>query len=406
MTASSPAPAQRRGGWTATATLLSALLALLVGWAGAAAAQPGFDGLPGAKALAVVPTRPDAVRGVAHSQPHDLAASIQARELCQQQAAPGEVCEIVQLNGERITSGAEIRSRVPQSQHPLFLWRFQRHATVVYLAGSIHILKPSLYPLPRQLEAAFQQADYLVLEVDVASIDPQVLQQRTRQYVLLDGQRTLSGVLPPDLHRSLGRHLADYGMTPAMLEPAKPAWVMNQIVVSRLMALGYLPDSGLESHFVSRRTHQQVLELESLDAQLELLFDQPMATQIELLAETLEVADDIEPLLAGMLVAWLSGDDARFMEMFKAQSGDSPRSRAFTRQLLEDRNHTMAAGIRRFLDNAPPAQPRTYFVLVGAAHLIGDEGIVPLLARDGIHGTRLRSTDTVSATTPQTMEAQ
>ncbi len=372
--------------------------ALLTGAAAAAAAAvPDFDALADNKALAVSPLRPDTVRAVADSQPHALAASVQARELCQRQADPGEACEVVRLNDERITSGAEIRSRVPQTPHPLFLWRLERNGNVVYLAGSIHILKPSLYPLAPQLDAAFQQSDFLVLEVDVASMDPQEIQQRTRAYALLDDGQTLRGVLPGHIYQKLAAHLVDYGMTPYMLDRAKPALVMNQIVVSRLLALGYLPDSGLENHFLARRGGREVLELESLDAQLELLFNQPLATQVELLEETLDVADEIEPLLAGMLVAWLSGDDEQFMAQFRAQSGDSELSRAFTRKLLEERNHTMAAGIRRLLDAASPDRPRTYFVLVGAAHLAGEEGIVPLLAAQGITATRVRSNDRIPA---------
>jgi uncharacterized protein YbaP (TraB family) len=375
--------------------VIGGLTLLVIGapWAPQAGAQPAYDTLPRAKAMAVAPARPDAVQAVVEGQPHDLAASVAAREQCQAKARPGEACEVVRLNDERITSGREILARVPAGPHPLFLWHFQRGQTEVFLAGSIHVLKPSLYPLPAQFDAAFERADYLVLEVDISALPPNEMQQRTLQHALLADQQSLSDVLPAALHARLERHLAGYGMTTAMLSRAKPALVMNQIVVSRLLTLGYLPDSGVESHFLSRRSGQQVLELESLEAQLALLFDQPMATQVELLDETLEVADQIEPLLADMLVAWLAGDDQRFLEAFKAQSGDSPESRAFTRALLEDRNHTMAASIRGFLESGSAS---SYFVLVGAAHLVGEEGIVPLLARQGVTGRRVMSTDALT----------
>lgn len=382
----------------ATRALRGLALAALFSLAGPSLGQSAYDELQRAKALAVVPDRPQQVRAVAAGQPHDLAASVAAREQCEAQAGADEACEIVRLNDEQITTGREIRERVPDERHPLFLWRFQRHDTVLYLAGSIHILKPSLYPLPPQLDAAFEQSDALVLEVDVAAITPQDMQRRTLQYALLPAGQTLRDVLPEALYSRLGDHLGNYGMSPEMVSRAKPSLVMNQIVVSRLLTLGYLPDSGLESHFMSRLGDRQILELESLDAQLELLFNQPLATQVELLEETLDVAGDIEPMLAGMLVAWLSGNDARFLELFKAQSGDTPLSRAFTRELLEERNHTMAASIRDLLAVNPADAPRTYFVLVGAAHLVGEEGIVPLLAQHGIRGKRVHSTDKLTAT--------
>lgn len=365
---------------------------LLLG-AGGALAQPAYESLPEAKALAVSPAEPESARGLAHSQPHDLAAAVLALQQCQPEASPGQVCEVVRLNDQRITTGAEILAQVPDEPHPLFLWRYQRGATVVYLAGSIHILKPSLYPLPAQLEAAFDRADYLVLEVDVTALAQDEIQRRTLAYAQLPGQQTLSDVLPPPLFQRLGRHLADFGLTTDMVQSVKPALVMNQIVVSRLLTLGYLPDAGLENHFIAQRTHQQILELESIDAQLELLFNQPMATQVQLLAETLEVEDEIEPMLADMLVAWLSGDDATFLDLFKAQSGDSPEARAFVRQLLDERNDGMTEAVVRYLQGTTGDEPATYFVLVGAAHLVGERGIVQQLADAGIRGERILSSD-------------
>lgn len=366
---------------------------------GANAARPAvfsaadYPSLPGAKALAVVPGRDDEVHAIAQDQANDLIASVTARERCQALAAADETCEIVRLNDERITTGRDILEQVPAGPHPLFLWRFEGVGGVVYLAGSIHILKQSLYPLPRQVDAAFEASDRLVLEVNMDAIEPADLQRRTLRYAMLEPPRTLRGVVPEPLYQRLGEHLADYGTTPQLLDSAKPALVMNQIVISRLLSLGYVPDAGMESYFLARRGSRQVLELESLDAQLDLLFNQPMETQLEMLAETLDVEDEIEPLLAGMLVAWLSGDDGRFLELFTAQAGDSPRAIEFNRRLLDERNHTMAAGIRGFLEDRTTRHD--YFVLVGAAHLVGERGVVNLLAEQGIRGQRLTSTDNV-----------
>lgn len=358
--------------------------------------DPPYESLPEAKALAVAPSRPDTIRAITQGQANDLAASIAARERCQASAGANEACEIVRLNDEWITTGREIRSRVPPDPHPLFLWRYQQAQRVVYLAGSIHILKPSLYPLPAQFDAAFERADSLVLEVDLASLAPTELQRRSLEYALLTPPDTLRDVVPAPLYQRLRTHLAAYGTSPEALANAKPAMVMNQIVVSRLLTLGYLPDSGLESYFLDRRSGQRVLALETLDEQLDLLFNQPMPTQLELLAETLDMEAHIEPLLAGMLVAWLAGDDATFLEAFTAQSGDSEAARAFSRQLLDERNHRMVEGIRRFLDD-PAGGAHTYFVLVGAAHLVGDQGIVSLLARSGQRGQRILSDTIVGA---------
>jgi uncharacterized protein len=45
-------------------------------------------------------------------------------------------------------------------------------------------------------------------------------------------------------------------------------------------------------------------------------------------------------------------------------------------KLIDDRNTTMTAKIERFLQT-----PKSYFVAVGAGHLVGDQGILSQLQR-------------------------
>ena len=161
---------------------------------------------------------------------------------------------------------------------------------------------------------------------------------------------------------------------------------MNQLTVFGLMAFGYSPQFGMEQYFTAKKGTRPILELESIDAQLELLFDQPLATQVQLLKDTLDQEAELEPLLAGMLRAWLSGADAEFLRLFEQQAGQSELARAFNRRLLDERNIGMARKVEEYLSGQG-----TYFVLVGAAHLVGAKGIVSLLAKQGLNGTRILS---------------
>ena len=69
-----------------------------------------------------------------------------------------------------------------------------------------------------------------------------------------------------------------------------------------------------------------------------MLTSPPMPVQDELLAETLDQMDTIEPIISAMVVAWLSGDDREFRRLFDLENGDSPKIIAFMPRLLEDRN--------------------------------------------------------------------
>ena len=167
--------------------------------------------------------------------------------------------------------------------------------------------------------------------------------------------------------------------------------LMNQIVLLRLTSLGYQGEHGVEQHYLRQLGQRRLLELETLDEQLSLLFNQPMDLQRQLLIDTLAQEADIEPLVAGMIGAWFSGDDALFMEMFEAQSGDSELTRKFTEQLLDHRNHGMADKVQGYLASSDSEERRTYFVWWGLLISIGDQGIIALLAERGITAERLTS---------------
>jgi uncharacterized protein YbaP (TraB family) len=363
--------------------LCLSLAYLLGGLAHAKPQPPTYAPLAGKKALAVVPGSVGR-HGIAHNQPNDLAASTQALTNCQ--LAWSTPCEIAWLNQEAVTSGERIRAQAGRSAHPLFLWRYRSATATVYLAGSIHLLKPSLYPLPTQLLESFAAADYLVLEVDAESANPALMQQLTTRYGILPGTTTLADVLPTPMYQRLSARLANYGTNIGQLARLKPALVMTELVRLRLAALGYLPEHGVEQYFRSQITHQKILELESVELQMRLLFDQPLSTQVQLMADTLDQELSIEPLLADLIVAWLAGNDQGFLTLFQQQSGDSDQAKAFTRQLLDDRNIGMANKIQSYL-----ADRGSYFVLAGAAHFVGQNGIVELLKRRNIRGARIRS---------------
>jgi uncharacterized protein YbaP (TraB family) len=349
-----------------------------------------FGSVPTHKAIA---TSIDdaAVRGITSSQSSDQDASLTALKRCESaRTLQAGVCEITQLNDIAVTTARAIRSRVPAKTHPLFIWRFQAGASTVFLAGSIHVMKASLFPLPTQFEAAFQRADRLVIEVNTDAVEPAMLREKFLEYAVLPNGQSLGTALTPSTLASVSAHLQAQSMTLASVASLKPAMLATQLAVARLSALGYLPEFGLERHFMDAAGARPILELETIDQQLAVLTSPPMPVQDEMLAETIDQMDAIEPIISAMIVAWLAGDEREFRRLFDLESGDSLEVQAFMRRLLEDRNVGMADKIASYLQ-----MPGTTFVLVGAAHLTGLEGIVALLEARGLKGRRINSNDTL-----------
>lgn len=382
-------PGHKRPGFrigVLVARLAAACAAALAVGTAPAAAPPDYDGLPGKKALAVAQSSPP-VYGVAHSQPRDFIAAQLALMNCSQERGEASApCELIRLNDRQITTARQLRDAIPEGPRPLFLWRYTGPGATVYLAGSIHLLKQTLHPLPEPLEAAFRQADTLVVEVDLFAMAQDELMAKMLSVSQLPEGQSLATVLPPALYERLSRRLAGDGDDIDHQQRLQPALIVQNLTLLGAMALGYEGQYGLEHHFLAKKGKRPVLELESIDAQLELLFGQPMNMQIQLLEDTLDQAAELEPLLADLVRAWLGGADDKFLRLFEEQAGQSELSRAFSRQLLDDRNIGMAGKISGYLNGKG-----TYFVLVGAAHVVGEKGIVNLLKEQGIDGTRIMS---------------
>ncbi len=342
---------------------------------------------PAAKALAVAGDEGATVTGMAYGHGSDLHAAHTALHECERQRQTRPVqqpCELRLLNQLTLTSADALRAQVPSGARPLFLWHFRMHDSEVYLAGSIHALKSSLYPLPQQYEQAFTRADHLVLELDLANPDPAMVEIFNRMAPLGPNER-LDAMLPPKTLRALLAYVEAQQLPAQQVLRLKPMLLATQISLMQLSALGYVAEHGMEAHFLRQAGQRPVIGLETFETQLQLLTGQPLRAQIAALEAALVPLAETHDQINALVLAWLAGDDAAL----KAQLyiNQDPAYLEFLNLLLDARNQTMAQTLIELTQH-----DGVYFVLVGAAHLIGPQGMPALLAAAGFTGTRIQST--------------
>ena len=328
----------------------------------------------------------------AGGQASDIAAAMTALGGCERarlRRGSDRPCEIFRLNDVTASSSVDIKAGT-EAPHPLFMWRYENGSTRLYLVGSIHVLKAALHPLPKQIEAAFSQADHVVVEADILNADPAAVAQALAQFALLpEGTRIEDSLSAPQRAR-LSDELQQLGIGGiADVAQFKPLFLASQLSVARLATFGYLPDYGMEAHFLSRLGDRTLHELETVEQQLALLANPSMADQIEMLVNTLNDMAEMEPIIAQMVRAWFLGDDGELLRLFEQFTAGSDADRALLEALIYERNVTLAAGIKEFL-----AKPGTWFVFVGAGHLPGPRGIVTVLDAQGAHAHRVMSNET------------
>jgi len=329
-------------------------------------------------------------------QQNRTAAALAANNKCKTATTeihPQGYCELVRMDNLPITQASELKANT--QRHPLFLWRFTSNTSTLYLAGSLHLLKQGLYPLPTQYEQAFNLSNKLVLEVTTDQISPSEIYAKTQAAARLTKQRYLRESFSAQDYSQLASTAALYGVPLQALQSYKPAMVYTQLSLMGFIALGYDPDLGVEEHFSKSKASKDILQLESLDRQLGFLFAQPMATQIAVLMDTVQQFNEIETVASDLVRAWAAGDDATMATLIADQNGASDLIKDFSKQLLDQRNEDMSEKIARYLNTE-----ESYFVLVGAAHLAGPNSIIKLLEKNGLRGERIYSDDHHLQATP------
>ena len=244
-----------------------------------------------------------------------------------------------------------------------------------WLLGSIHAGKPSLYPLPDPVERAWQQSRALVMEVDMTHISQAQWQEMGAITRLVDG-KTLKDHLPMDLYRRTLIAAGQNGLTEAMLAPLRPWFAAITLTQAALERTGYRGEFGVDQHFAKRANDggKPIVGLETLLEQLGYLASVG-DNQTLMLESTLDELPELEKGFAEVMKAWQDGDQATLINLLKEEMAP-PKLQAWLEQtLLAERNRNW---VKKW-----PGLPNESFIVVGALHLYGEQGLLALLEQQG-----------------------
>lgn len=285
----------------------------------------------------------------------------------------------VALLGAAAGAANRARPASPASPTPL-LWKVSDADNSVYLLGSFHVLKASDYPVSRDVETAFDDAERTVFEVSPEELaDPGIAQQAMAVARFEDG-RTLESVLPAAARDALARQLSQRGASLAQLEPFEPWFVNLTLVMGLSQSLGFSGEHGLDRHLMQKAAAagKPAGGLETIAAQMRVLDATPMDEQVAGLVEMIGQPKRMGGMLSTLHTAWRQGDAARLDALTRAEmQRKAPRT---YRLLNVERNRAWLPQVDRMLTQSTSDDT---LVVVGAMHLLGPEGLVELLRRKG-----------------------
>lgn len=258
-----------------------------------------------------------------------------------------------------------------------FLWKATGKQNVVYLAGSVHMLSKDYYPLAAELEAAFKDSNLLVEELDLGEVLAPDSQFQMLMRGMLPPNQSLDTVVSPTTLAAVTRFLAEMGMPIEPLKRFKPWMLATALEALVLQQAGFDPDLGVDKHFydLAQTEHKAVQGLETAEFQISRFDGMTPEQQDRMLAATIKELSTQKASLNTLADAWKAGDAATVERIVLADLQGDP---VMYQRLLVERNRTWLPKIESFFDR----QGRT-FVVVGAAHLVGPDGLLAMLRARG-----------------------
>jgi uncharacterized protein YbaP (TraB family) len=261
--------------------------------------------------------------------------------------------------------------------HPLSLWQIQGDTNRIYLLGSIHLLREQDHPLPSAIYDAYEDADKLIMELDMDDLDPVEGQTLSNQLGLIQDGRTLRDLMGETLYAE-AEVLAEAMQVPlALLAQSEPWYAAMNIEIMLLMRIGFNPQFGVETSLMNLAVAEskEILGLETLRQQLEFLDGLSDAAQRDMLMQALSEGVGMQETMDSMIDAWRTGDVEYLEDNLLTDMQDYPE---LNRVIVDDRNLDWTNQIEALMDDEID-----YLIIVGALHLVGNNGVPNLLSERG-----------------------
>jgi uncharacterized protein YbaP (TraB family) len=255
------------------------------------------------------------------------------------------------------------------------LWQIEKNGKISYLFGSIHLGSNDMYPLSDVVNKAYARSEHLVVEINLrpdaqASMQPLVQKYGFNLTVPLEKRLSPKGLI-------IYQQACQKKPLPCQQFSSYQAWFLSvQLSLMSMQKLGYKDELGIDKHFLAlaHQSKKDIISLESAESQFKLLDSFNQQQQESMLIQSLQAT---KKDFISLFDAWKTGDEDALLSMFQADY-TQPEDKAIYEALFDERNIKMVKQISENLNAG-----KSLFVVVGAGHIIGENGIVDLLKKEG-----------------------
>ena len=255
------------------------------------------------------------------------------------------------------------------------------------MLGSIHAADDTAYPLKKSITESFDKSDYLAVELDMISLNNDFEKQLSlaKKMMYNDGT-TIKDHLGDDLYNSMVSLLTEKEIYNSFYDNYKPVFFESLIENEIIKDANMDTSLGIDMHFLklAKEKEMSILEIESADFQYDLLLsfgDELEKINIE---SYIENYDENVSDMRNTYEAWKKGNLTELEQLLSTTDYQSLNSdelelvNNYERKLITERNYNMANTLTKYIDEG-----KNVFCIVGLGHVIGEDGIISLMKKDG-----------------------
>lgn len=263
------------------------------------------------------------------------------------------------------------------------VWVASSPKATVYLAGSFHMLRPSDHPLPAEFFSAYRDSRKIIFEVPPGEMEkPEYMVKFLSAAIYNDGT-TLKEHIASAAYAKAESFCQERNYPLEQYQFLKPTLFVMTLTVLEMNRIGADPQKGVDYFFKDKAMQdgKATGSLETVDQQISLLASIDANVGSEQIIEAIDELKQIEEKLGEHLAVWRKGDETKMEALYIQDLKTYPK---LYQTLLVNRNNRWVKDIESYLN----ASGNT-MVIVGAAHLVGDDSVVNLLRKRGYKVVKL-----------------
>ena len=253
-----------------------------------------------------------------------------------------------------------------------------------YIMGTYHFAPANMMEKIPGMERALEGCDVVVGEIDKEEMMGQDAQMKMAMAMMAPADSTLDVLFSPEdyaiVEQVFDKYFSNMGVKLSQMNMLKPGAISVQM--QAMQAVKHFPNFN-ESELIDMAVHTRANEmgrpsigLETIDEQIELLFNSPLTEQAEGLLEACKKDDLFTVQSSALVEAYMAQDLSELERIFTDPELGGDDAEAMD-ALIYDRNRNWAEKLVKMMPE------RAALVCVGAGHLPGDQGLLQLLRDRG-----------------------